>query len=651
MSQERTYTIQIKLNADVAGGAEAAAVLDDLQAKAGGAAIPIDDAARALSGMASVDVKPAKDGLASLGGAIDKLSREDSRGTVTGLTEAILGLASGNTAQGLSGVSRAMYYLTNAIPNPVVILGASLAIGALVSVFKSLWQGSDDATESLNDFGETLDEEMDRLEKWAKSNLEWEGIKNGNEKLRADFDLVKSTAENAQKAIENLFSVRSKAEESDLRTKAKAAEEAGDEATASQLTAAADLLEKKRELVNQNLRIIALEAEIAAQQERAAKAAEIYQEKMRLAEQMQSRMEKIGQRVEDRTGSPNAHTVDETRQEIFASLQAEIKTLEAKQAALSMQGGGTIPGEPWLDMTYITASLEEARTFAEELKNYEQILADAKDATKTAKDAQTKSNSEATKAADAQILATTQLKAWREELVRAAKDADPEVARQAEAQASKMASAMADIIERANGLSVQDIDGIAASVTDAVTAIDLVTTDVSEAISRLKEVFDEIYASETGQDIQPLIDQARAFREVIDTLGTVEQQTSVGTVEDALANLRQLRELRGELEEGSSEVEQGAATAATAIRASTAQFGTALSQGGDELVKAAQSLDTKANIGLDNMKASANALASAMSYFSSTASSMLRQIEAVARMAAETERKTSFLERQIVNNR
>lgn len=651
MSQERTYTIQIKLNADVAGGAEAAAVLDDLQAKAGGAAIPIDDAARALSGMASVDVKPAKDGLASLGGAIDKLSREDSRGTVTGLTEAILGLASGNTAQGLSGVSRAMYYLTNAIPNPFVILGASLAIGALASVFKFLWQGSDDATESLNDFGETLDEEMDRLEKWAKSNLEWVGIKNGNQKLREDFDLVKSTAENAQKAIENLFNSRSTAEESDLRAKAKTAEEAGDEALAAQLTAAADLIEKKRELVQQNLRIIALEAEIAAQNERAVKAAENYQEKMRLSEQMQGRMENISQLVEARTGSPNAHTVDETRQAIINVLQAPIKTLEAQQATLSVQGGGTIPGQPWLDMPSVTAALEEARAFAEDLKNYEQIVADAKDASKTAKDAQAESNAAATKAADAQILANTQLKAWREELVRAAKDADPEVASQAAAQASEMAGAMADIIERAQGLSVQDIEGIAASVTDAVTAIDLVTTDVSEAISKLKGVFGEIYASDTGQDIQPLIDQARAFREVIDTLGTVEQQTSIGTVEDVIANLRQLRELRGELEDGASEVEQGAASAADAIRSATGQFGTALSQGGDELVRAAQSLDTKANIGLENMKASANALSSAMSYFSSTASSMLRQIEAVARMAAETERKTSFLERQIINNR
>lgn len=675
-SQDRTYTIQIRINADVAGGAEAISVLDDLQAKASGSAIPleaavdalkqmgsvdvdptiINDVTDALNKMGSVNVDPTNQGILGLDDALDKLTKGNKKSVVTGLTDSILGLASGDASRGLAGLAKSIYSFTAAIPNPAVVLGASLAIGVLADIFRHFAGGSDEATDSLNEFGETLDEEMARLESWAKSQIEWEGIKNGNEALRKDFDLVKSTAETAKKAIDTLFGARAKAEESGLRAKAKAAEEAGDETTAAQLKSAADILEKKREIVQQNLRILTAQAEIAAQEERAAKAAENYQKLMPLKEELQERMDIFAYRIEAWTGNPRAYMDENIRADILKKLESRIASIENKLAMVKMTGWDKIPGEPWVNEDTL-ASLKE---YSESIKNFNALEQALNEASAAAEKAFSESTAEAIKAHDAQIAANAQLKAWREELALATKEMDPEIVRQAEAQAEAMAGAIAKIVEGTKGLSIDNVDAIATQVAEANTSIDLVTTSVSEAVAKLRAIYDEMWMHEgAAADLEPMLEQARKYREVIDIMGTSADQQSIGAPDDVMAAIRENWQRMGrEVAEGAasaSETAAGAAGAAASeivasssssaqlidasgkkISASLGNLANETVKGGDKFVAVAAEIGQTTERGMGLMIQGANAMAAAGNYFSSTAEALLarmKDVESVALMA------------------
>ena len=176
-----------------------------------------------------------KDEVDGLTAALSALSPEKSKNLVNGLTQALMGLGSGDLSSGLAGVAKTIFNFASVIPLPGVAPVLAGAVGLIAGYYKFIGDSTDEPKRKLNEFGLTVDEEMERLESWAKSEFEWEGIKTANAAVRADFDLLKASADAALAGVLGVFNAQSSARLSSLQREASAAEAAGDAPRAAAL--------------------------------------------------------------------------------------------------------------------------------------------------------------------------------------------------------------------------------------------------------------------------------------------------------------------------------------------------------------------------------------------------------------------------------
>lgn len=658
MDKSRKYTIQIELQSTTAGGEEVIGLLDDLKKKAGGAAIPLDELKQAMEGIGKADTSAAADDLKNvadalndvaqanvssttgqvgdLSEAIGDLSAGGARGTVAGLSAAIKGLADGDIMQSLGSLSNVLYSISNALPTPGVAIGIAAAIAAISTAYKYLSEDAAESKRALNEFGETLDEEMARMESYANSTFEWYNLLEANKQVRADFGLVKGAAEAALTAIDKLYAARSKTEESSLRSQADAAERAGNESLAAQFRSAADQLEKKRDLVQQNLRVLALQQQIEQTEKRLATESDNYNKKLAEAEKLIARQNELFAEIERRTGNidatvPGSKSTENLVSAMETRLSRASQTSEKDVAYLERTGSPDAAA-----MRGLYEEIPKLTEFIQELKNLKAIVDDATAAADEAKKAQDESNTEAVQAAQELIKAKAQLKEWTEQLNESNRAVSSAISDSALAQAKQQIGSVTDMLTTMEGLSIGNVDEITQAVADTVQSIDLATTSVPAAIERLKEIYAEMWAADQGSDLSNLLEDARRIREVIDVLGTAADQQTIGTPDEVVASIQNYWEqIKESAKVGATDTAESLDAAGKTIIESMGKLGAGAVEGGNHLVETATRMDATARQGMEKLNQGASNMAAAINHFASVTEAILRSLSTLnARVAA-----------------
>lgn len=582
-----------------------------------------------------------KDALGGFTKHLDGLKDGEQRAVIAGITSALRGMGSGDITRSLGGLASALFSVTQALPLPGAGALVAASVGIVVGLYKTLRTQLRETQEEVNVFGETLDEEMERLAAWSEAELEWAGIRAGNEKLRKDFDSLKSTVENARSAIENLYSTRAAAEEAALRRKAKEAEAAGDQELAAQHAAAADLVAKKHELISANQRVLEIEQDIAAEQERQIKAAAAYEAIINHRKELAARLEALADVAEWRTGKADAFGDPAYRRKMLESDMSMMRGMEAQQAALR-QGART--GVPEPDWAAQVAALEKQlvgyRKRVEDLKNFDALIEEYSNAVENASKAQAESNAEARKSAEALILANSKLKAYREELEAMERAADPEIARQAKAQAEAMAEAVNKISESAKNLSMGDAEGLAQYVESAGSSIGGITMSISEASERLAEIYERMQGFKQESDVSWLMEQAQSLYDIINAFGSAADKSAISTPDEIFSAIRE------NWNRVSEAIEDGAGSAGAKSAAAAESAARSIEAGGDKIATSIQKVrrasdDAAAEAiragttiakGAEDFRGN---IGDAVSNFSSAAGSLRASSSAVAQVARD----------------
>ena len=394
-------------------------------------------------GQKNTGVKTTTDDVQELAGAFDKLGNEKLKRGAEGLTDALNGMISGDKEKGLQGLATSFFALANAIPLPGAAIVASIAITAGVKLWKSLSDDADEAKRSVNDLGLTVDEEMARLESWSQSQFEWDGIKNADANLRADFALVKDSAGSAMKAVMDLFNVRSDAKVSALQRQISDAEASGDTSRAQDLKAQVETEKAIAELVKLNVEMTQAKAELAAQTALAKQAEAAYNALVAKADEQKQKLDELNQTIVALTGNKDATVPGSDEQKALIDQTRGKANYLAEEAARLSQIKG------YEDLA------AARRQEAEGINNLLTQLLDMKDqndrvadAEKAVENARAKSNETASKAATEMTTLGLQIEALKIKLQDAATAAGPEVAQKAAEQAGLMTGAVGDMIEK-----------------------------------------------------------------------------------------------------------------------------------------------------------------------------------------------------------
>ena len=276
VAQDTAAAAQQSTEATTQAAQTAAAAAGSAAEKVGGIADELAEAGKAAGGLGELD--GAVDGLKD---ALGALSPDKAKGLVNGLTGALQGLASGDTSQSLAGLGRTLFSLSSSLPLPGVGAAVAASLGIIAGLYKLFAADVKESERPLNEFGENVDAEMERLESWAQSQLEWTGIKDGNAKLRDDFKLVQTTAEGVWASINALFSAGVDAKVEGLNRQAAAAAAGGDTAKAEELKAQAQREQIKAELV----KILVEMTETKVKQSEALASAKLSEDRVAIAEQ------------------------------------------------------------------------------------------------------------------------------------------------------------------------------------------------------------------------------------------------------------------------------------------------------------------------------------------------------------------------------
>lgn len=462
-----------------------------------------------------------KDEVDGLTDALAKLSPEKSKGLVGGLTEALLGLGSGNVSQSLAGTGRMLFNLSTLIPLPGAAPALAAAAGLIAGYFKLIGNSTDEPQRKLNEFGETVDEEMERLAEWAKSEFEWEGIKNANASVRADFDLLKASADAALAAVTGVFNAQSSARVSSLQREAAAAEAAGDAPRAAELKQQVADEQAKAELVKLHLTMTEAKAEAAEQTALLKSQAENNARLEQDAKEATDHLASLDAFIKLQTGKSDAMVDSEARSKLVQQIEAEIAVRE-KQSAQIASYTSARGNQPASSITVTSQeAIEELRQLAESLNNYTLIAAKAKEADTAASDAMGKSNEEAIKAASSLTELGLKIETLKTQIQAVESAVTPEVSEAARQQAGLMAGAVGDFLESTLTLATTDVEGIIGAKTAAIDALSTSAGDLETA----KAAYAKTIALE---EIPPVMEETsklivegnKMIREAVEGTGT-----------------------------------------------------------------------------------------------------------------------------------
>lgn len=419
---------------------------------------------------------------------------------------------------------------------PGVGFALGITLTAVAAAYKMFASGMEEAERPLNEFGLNVDEEMSRLESWAASILEWEGIKQGNANLRADFDLVKGTAEATLTAIQALFNTNVSSKISALQAQASAATASGDAAGAAGINAQIEKEKSYQELVNLNVTLTAAKAELAAQVELAQQAAENYKAIEKAQQEAAASLADLKDRIVARTGNTDATVPGSTEAAaLLAKLEERLTSIQGLSEATVayMERTGSPDAEGFRSLKNDEAPLEK---LIEDLRLLKEKSDAAADTEKTLTEAHDKSNESATKSAT--ILSTLGLnvQALGVQLNDAAEAAGPDVAGKAAEQAGLMTRAVADMIERTLQLSVENSNAIIEAGQAGVEGMSSAAGDLDAARIKYKaslESKDVPVAIETfGVEV---VGSSEAAAEVIGDGAGLIQGAIEGTAAEAAA--------------------------------------------------------------------------------------------------------------------
>lgn len=486
---------------------EAAKASGDAAAKA---ASDVASAADAASNAAdklrdSLDT-PIDGGLADSIGDVDQaatsLSDNKKKAGLAGLSRSLEGLAKGDIPGAISGLSEGLYQLADAIPLPAAGIALGLAGFAISGVFKAIKAASGEAAESLrNDFGETLDEEMERLESWALSELEWTGIKEANANIIKDFDSVVSAAAATQKAIDLIFSANIASQLTGLEAERKAAAESGDAQREKDIATKIEQVKQFEEMVKLNVEIVEQKAKLEEMKisidEQAAAANATREAAEAGIKELETLRETItaisGNSDATRPGSV-AHT------ELVNNLRGRSDAAGEDAARLSkIKGYEDLAAARRIEEDSLRKLADEIALLNEKMN----LAADQEDALKTARE---ESNETARQSALEYTTLQAEIAALETKLKDLSKAAGPDVAGQAAEQAAYMTEQATSTLENMEALVVENSERIksagqaafdgaktaAGNLDEARSAYETSARQMGEATGKIKKAAEAV---------------------------------------------------------------------------------------------------------------------------------------------------------------
>lgn len=545
------------------------------------------------------------DAIGDLDKATDSLADGKKRAAVNGFSKALEGLAKGDIAGGMRGVATSLFSLADAIPIPGAAIAFSLALTGVAAAWKAFGPEADDARKSVNEFGLTLDEEMQRLEAWANAEIEWGNIKEANESLRKDFDLVTSTAKSTQKAIEAMFSARIQSETSGLRGDADKAEASGDVERAADLRAKAVQLEQYEELVNVNVALRTNQFEYDELSLKTRMLQENFDRTKEEAEATANRLGELKTKLEEQGNSTWDQLVAEkdTRVKLAEQLTKEIaerERLMAKLEVIESQRHWTEKDTPYPDdkgfvgmrgtvgdIKQDFADIPSLKILIQDLNILEEIVRDSAEKEAELVKQREESNAAATKMAQEMVAAKVQIETLEIKLKDLANAAGPEQAAKAADHAQLMTSQMADAMEAMHELTIENAEQVIAVATAAATGAVAVSSDLAtaktayeesakqmgEATGKIKIAAENIgeEATDAGNEIKA---GAEDFRTKIGEAGKTWKNAAADLVENSRATLDLVQGLSNDV----AQMRQQVAAAQHAAAVASADAGLALSQ-------------------------------------------------------------------------
>lgn len=647
----RTFTIQINLAADTTGGTEAAAVLERLQQKSAEAGVSLDEFLGSVGNMpgdAGKHLEDVGDGLQEVAGSTTEIGKANPKDILHALRTGINGLMSGDPARALGGVASGLARLTTALPSAAVAGTAAAATLAIVKIIDNLIEAS---KAPLNELGETVEEEMARLKAIGAKEFEWQGAMKSFDEIDQRMSASQKSADSLRASLNAIFKSKEDARIENMESQAALAEASGDTEKADAIRHQIERVKLSKEAVSTIVEIETKEAEDIANEAgiKASKAALIEIEKkasetsQRLAE-IVALFEKVG--LKGRELEPGSEQI-----ELIRSLTQDRMEYgrdnrwkfdynspalgRPRQVAWGLMRSGQL--EDVADADALLNAIREYKTIKDADKKHSAAAAQKRD----------EYTSSYADLEDSTPMLRSHIKTLEDRLNSIfAKLNETEIAA-AQAAAFRQIEAIADAIDRGIDDSGTDPEQIWENAQASIDSFSNATITVADAIAEFKRLTDDIYAAETGTDLSPLFEKAQQLRDIIDAFGTVEQQTSIGTPADIRANLQQLWELRGDLEEGANEVAEGAMAAQQQTRAALSSLGSTYAAGGEKFAEVAAGVESKTATGMSNFNSAANSMATAAGYFSASAETILRNMAQVLNIAIAAERKADEAMQQI----
>ena len=274
---------------------------------------------------ASGGVKEQVDGLAD---ALENLSPEKAKGAVGNLANAIIGLASGDTSKGLEGLARSFSSLASFLPNPALATAVGAAVVGIVSAWRKLTDGADEATRATNEFGETIDEEMTRLEAWGASQFEFANLKSAIADVKSEFDSATKTTNTFRDAVLAAIDSQYSSQATGLRQQASDARAGGDEARAAALEEEAARRELISKIAQERVELEALEQQYKFQREKIKMAEESMADLIAKEKEVVAQFDALKESSVKWSGNIDAAFGGEARDRLVSKIEEEIAARE-----------------------------------------------------------------------------------------------------------------------------------------------------------------------------------------------------------------------------------------------------------------------------------------------------------------------------------
>lgn len=442
--------------------AELQAIFAEMQ-KASGAKAPVDEVKNSLEWLIS---------------SVDGLGREKAVGAIRGLQNVLLGLGASDVQGQISGLSQGLFSLARALPLPGASIAVPAALAFLAGAFKVFGQSmKENAERPLNDLGETVEEEMSRIEEWAKKEIEWAGIKTANEKLRADFEQLKGVAESVMASISALYELKASGRAAELEKQAAAAEAAGDVAGAADLRGKAGQETQVAELVKLNVALTEAKAELARLVVQGQQAEQNEKDKAAAAAEYQRTLEELNAQILARFGNLDITGNAEAMATAVSELKDTIAQYEARQNV-----PGALPGAYDPRRAAEAAVLPGMKELLDSLRNYDAIAKRAKDAQQELQTAQQESATKQEQTAAGLQTAALNLAAAQERLSQATAGTDPALIGRAVDQAASLTESLNRFLDSVGTAALQTMAGTQQKVLESTQGIADATGTANQAL-------------------------------------------------------------------------------------------------------------------------------------------------------------------------